>query len=381
MNIPLSLYIHIPWCIKKCPYCDFNSHEIKDSQLLEHKYIKALSQEIQYWAQYEKRPINSIFIGGGTPSLFSDKSVSKILELVTQYFIIKPSAEITIEINPGTIERKFIAGYKSAGINRVSLGVQSFDNKQLKLLGRIHNKVEAIDAVEIINKYFNNYNLDLMYGLPSQTYEDLKHDLEQAISCSPTHLSCYNLTIEPNTYFYKYKPENMPSTDQCHTMQDIIVDYLRKNDYLRYEISAYAKSGYQCQHNKNYWLFGDYIGIGAGDSSKITDNKKVITRYMNVKHPVSYMQANFSVGAQKATTNTITLQEAPGEFMMNALRLVNGFDIINFIDRTNIHYSQIQDKVDHYIKLKLLSISQDQKKITPTKRGLDMLNEILLDFI
>lgn len=384
MNIPLSCYIHIPWCVKKCPYCDFNSHGIKNNSFPEQHYLECLIQEIQYWSQQEKRPIQSIFIGGGTPSLFSDKSIAYLLENLSQNSHISNDAEITMEVNPGTVERKFIAGYRSAGVNRISLGVQSFNDNHLKILGRIHNKDEVLQAVEHVSTYFENYNLDIMYGLPGQTIHELSKDLEYAVKCAPKHLSFYNLTIEPNTLFEKYTPKNLPSIDQCYDMQDLIIEHLKSNHYTRYEVSAYAQTGYESQHNSNYWLFGDYIGIGAGASSKISNKGqnnavKSITRVMNIKHPESYMKADFLTGTQKLTLDIISDIDIVGEFMMNALRQTQGFDISLFEQRTGLHYSIIQEKIEKYKTLGMLE--QYENKIAPTEWGLDMINEILLEFL
>lgn len=385
-NIPLSCYIHIPWCVKKCPYCDFNSHGIKaDIKFPEQNYIECLLKEIDYWAQIESRTIENIFIGGGTPSLFNDKSIAIILDKLASKFIIAHDAEITIEANPGTVERKFIAGYKLAGINRISLGIQSFNNHHLKLLGRIHDQNEALAAIDNINKYFNNYNLDIMYGLPQQTIDNLQQDLQLAAQANPTHLSFYNLTIEPNTYFEKYPPEMLPCADICYEMQDLVISYLEQNDYSRYEVSAYSKTGFQSKHNTNYWLFGDYIGIGAGAASKISNNIALnnnsahIVRRMNIKHPDSYMKSSFEQGCHVLTKDIIIKESLIGEFMMNALRLTNGFDITLFEQRTGLSYHKIADLVNKHILLG--NLTKYQNKISTTTRGFDLLNEILIDFI
>jgi putative oxygen-independent coproporphyrinogen III oxidase len=384
-QIPLSCYIHIPWCVKKCPYCDFNSHSLKNNTFPEKEYVSSLCNEIDYWSGIESRTINNIFIGGGTPSLFSDNSIGIILERLASKFVIANDAEITIEANPGTVERKFIAGYKNIGVNRVSLGIQSFNNAHLKLLGRIHDQNEALAAIENINKYFNNYNLDIMYGLPQQTIDNLQQDLQLATQANPTHLSFYNLTIEPNTYFEKYPPELLPCADMCYEMQDLVVSYLNNHGYARYEVSAYSKTGFQAKHNSNYWLFGDYIGIGAGAASKISNdistdsNNGNIIRKMNIKHPESYMKSSFKHGSQILTTDIIKGESLIGEFMMNALRLTTGFDIDLFLERTGLSYHYIEQQIDKHISLG--NLAKTQNKIAPTQRGLDLLNEILIDFI
>jgi oxygen-independent coproporphyrinogen-3 oxidase len=258
---PLSLYVHLPWCVKKCPYCDFNSHTLKN-KLVENEYIDALVRDLELslpsiWG----RAIQTIFIGGGTPSLFSPEAIDRLLTAIRNVTNLSPFAEITLEANPGTVDNQNIQGYAMAGVNRISLGVQSFNQNYLQALGRIHNGDEAFTAVEIAKKYFKKINLDLMYGLPKQTIEEALFDIETAISLSPEHISCYNLTIEKNTAFFVNPPAFLPDDDLCYDMEEQIVEKLALNGYSRYEVSAYAKTGYECQHNLNYWQFGDYLGL------------------------------------------------------------------------------------------------------------------------
>lgn len=388
MNIPLSCYIHIPWCLKKCPYCDFNSHQISDhSPLAEDQYILALCKEIDYWATVETRTINTIFIGGGTPSLFSDTAIGTIIDYLNCKFTIANNAEITIEANPATIETKFIAGYKIVGVNRVSLGVQSFNNKFLKLLGRIHNQIEILEAIENINKYFTNYNLDIMYGLPQQTLADVEQDLKFAIAANPSHLSCYNLTIEPNTYFAKYRPSQLPSSDDSADMQELINSYLNKQEFQQYEVAAYAKHNQYSKHNINYWLFGDYIGIGAGAASKISYNMPTtngyIVRTMNIKHPQNYIKSLLTKNSHILTKDIVKNKDLIIEFMINALRLTDGFTVELFTNRTGLQYSDIADTINKHQAFNNLNLNKNSKestKIFPTARGINLLNEILLDF-
>jgi len=375
---PLSLYIHIPWCIKKCPYCDFNSHN-KPNQLPEEEYIDCLIADLEnalplIWG----RSIRSIFIGGGTPSLFSPKSIGRLLQAVRSRTNLSPMAEITIEANPGTVDNDHIQGYSQAGINRISFGIQSFNDKHLKVLGRVHDSADAIKAVTQAKKYFDNINLDIIYGLPEQSEADLIADLNMALSFETSHLSCYNLTLEPNTAFYVNPPRGLPDNDLCYAMQDIIVDHLAKNELKRYEISAYAKHNRQCQHNVNYWQFGDYLGIGAGSHSKLSFSDKII-RQVRQKHPQNYMAA---VGKTEhiVEDKIVDTKDLPFEFMLNTLRLMDGFSTTLFVERTGLSLSAI---------LHTLSLAEHKGfiqplrngRITPTKLGHDFQNELLMLFL
>jgi putative oxygen-independent coproporphyrinogen III oxidase len=375
---PLSLYIHIPWCVKKCPYCDFNSHN-KPNQLPEAEYIDCLISDLEValpliWG----RSIRSIFIGGGTPSLFSPQSIDRLLQAVRSRTNLSPMAEVTIEANPGTVDNDHIQGYSQIGINRISFGIQSFNDKHLKILGRVHDGRDAINAITQAKKCFDNINLDIIYGLPEQSEADLVADLDMALSFETSHLSCYNLTLEPNTAFYVNPPRGLPDNDLCYAMQDIIVDHLAKYELKRYEISAYAKHNRQCQHNVNYWQFGDYLGIGAGSHSKLSFSDKII-RQVRQKHPQNYMAAvgkNEHIVEDKA----VSVEDLPFEFMLNALRLMDGFNTTLFVERTGLSLSAI---------LPTLSIAEGKGfiqplrngRIVPTQVGHDFQNELLMLFL
>ncbi len=375
---PLSLYIHIPWCIKKCPYCDFNSHALKNQQLPEQNYIDCLIADFEQalpliWG----RQINTIFIGGGTPSLFSGNAIDNLLTQLRMRIKISPYAEITMEANPGTVETEYIKEYHEAGVNRISVGIQSFNDNQLKQIGRIHSSNEALNAIETVAKYFDNFNLDIMYGLPNQTIEEAHADIKQAISCKPTHISAYNLTIEPNTEFAKFTPHNLPNDDLCYQMQDAIIDLLAKNGYHRYEVSAYAQNKFQAQHNLNYWQFGDYLGIGAGAHSKLSFHNKII-RQARIKHPNQYMDL-VKKSQHIQINNEVSSQELPFEFMMNAMRLVDGFNLTLFNQTTGLTLNNILPKITKLQAQQLIQISNNT--LIPTTNGLDYLNNLLEEFL
>lgn len=374
---PLSLYIHIPWCVRKCPYCDFNSHNLK-SELPEEEYITALIRDAEsalplIWG----RSIQTIFIGGGTPSLFSGKAINRLLTELRMRFKISPYAEITIEANPGTVEQNYISEYADAGINRVSLGVQSFNSQHLQILERIHSPEETHRAIEKIKKSFTNFNLDIIYGLPNQTIAEAQADIIQAIEYQPTHLSAYNLTIEPNTQFAKRTPQGIPDDDICYQMQDVIIDTLAQHNYIRYETSAYAKPQHQSQHNRNYWQFGDYLGIGAGAHSKLSFHDRII-RQMRYKQPADYMQKTQN-STHIQTDQQIQHSDLPLEFMMNALRLTDGFANTLFNSTTGLPLGQILPQLLEAQKQGYLELAPD--KIIPSKRGQDFLNNLLEIFM
>ena len=352
---PLSLYIHIPWCVKKCPYCDFNSHNMPSTSLPEDLYVEALINDLtQALPLIWGRSIRTIFIGGGTPSLFSGRAINAILDAVRSLTNLSPFAEITIEANPGATDDKHLKDYASAGINRISFGIQSFNDAHLKQLGRIHDSSTAISSIRLAQQYFNNINLDLIYGLPNQTLDELVSDLDIATSFKTNHLSLYNLTIEPNTAFHKNVPQGLPDNDLCYLMQDEIIKRLTQNGYSRYEISAYAMSSdMRCQHNLNYWQFGDYLGIGAGAHSKLSMHDRII-RQVRQKNPRSYMEAlngnNVSnMSNQPIITSlshiiedkVITANELPFEFALNAFRLIDGWDSQIFVERTGLPLNMI----------------------------------------
>jgi len=381
---PLALYIHFPWCEKKCPYCDFNSHQIKDGVAKtgfdEERYINALIADLEtelpnVWG----RQVHSIFIGGGTPSLLSAEGMDRLLCAIRARVNLEPDAEITMEANPGSIEAGKFAGFANAGINRVSIGVQSFQDEQLKALGRIHNGQEAKRAIEIAMKHFKSVNLDLMYGLPKQTLEAAKADVETALSFKTSHLSFYNLTLEPNTYFAKFPPQ-LPGDDEVDAIFEQNLDLLTKAGYQRYEVSAYAQKNQECKHNLNYWRFGDYIGIGAGAHGKISFPDK-ITRQVREKHPESYMQAMETKGNAIIESKVLDPKDLPFEFMLNALRLSDGVATNTFSERTGLPLGVISKGLAEASKKNLLDENPSQLKATALgMRYLNNLQEMFLDW-
>ena len=372
---PLSLYIHFPWCVQKCPYCDFNSHELKNS-LEEKKYINALISDLEqelplFWG----RSISSIFMGGGTPSLFSPESIDQLLSELRARLTFAPNIEITMEANPGTIDLEKFKEFSAAGINRLSIGIQSFNDEKLKKLGRIHGRKEAIRAAELAHDAgFNSFNLDLMYGLPYQSLAQAVDDIETAISLEPQHLSHYQLTIEPNTLFHRYPP-TVPDDDNLWDIQEACQASLAKNNYAQYEISAYAKEGFQCQHNLNYWQFGDYLGIGAGAHGKLTNApEQKITRSWKVKQPQDYLDKSISekrISGEKL----LSREDAAFEFMMNALRLNNGFETQIFQQHVGLPISIIEKALKQAEEKAW--INWDLKHIRPTDTGRQYLNTLL----
>ena len=383
---PLSLYIHIPWCVKKCPYCDFNSHESRfknqAQEIPEKRYVAALIADLeQSVPRVYGRKIKSVFFGGGTPSLFSADAINEILSAVRMLTPLEYGAEVTLEANPGTVDTNHFAGYKQAGVNRISLGIQSFNADYLKALGRIHDAKQAISAAELALKTFERVNLDVMYGLPNQTLEHALQDARQAIALNPDHLSFYHLTLEPNTPFYR-SPPNLPSDDVSADMQEQIEAMLAQNGYAHYETSAFCKSKSEARHNLNYWQFGDYLGIGAGAHSKLSYFDK-ITRETRHKNPKAFMEnvENASEQNNGAVDNTWTIEQADlaFEFMMNALRLTGGFETKLFVERTGMPWQTVAMRVAEAIKKGL--IVQDDNKITPTILGQRYLNDLLALFL
>lgn len=373
---PLSLYIHIPWCVRKCPYCDFNSHEAKQD-IPEAAYVDALIQDLEQatpliWG----RKIHSVFFGGGTPSLFSGESIDKILSHVRMLTPLEYGAEITLEANPGTVDIAHFREYKDAGINRVSLGIQSFDDRYLKALGRIHDTEQAIQAAQLAIATFERVNLDLMYALPEQRLEDALHDAEMACQLKPAHLSFYHLTLEPNTAFHR-TPPSLPDDDTSATMQEEIEKILAQQGYVNYETSAFAQPGMQCKHNLNYWTFGDYLGIGAGAHSKLSFHDKLI-RQSRHKHPKRYME--FSPQGKAVDQEWRIEKDALSfEFMMNALRLHDGFATDLFQQRTGLPLITIRDTLLAAVQQGLLEHQED--RIRPTLKGRRFLNNLLEMFL
>ena len=376
---PLSLYIHLPWCVRKCPYCDFNSHRAGDAPPRQ-RYIEALLKDLsREAAQAHGRTIESIFLGGGTPSLFSPDEIKTLLKGVRALFVIAEDAEITMEANPGTVEYGSPAGYRNAGVNRLSIGAQSFDDERLSALGRIHSSADIVRAVEESKKGgFTNINIDLMHGLPDQTMEMALNDLRAAIRLNPSHISWYQLTLEPNTVFYARPPANMPDDDLAFEIQDQGQALLAEQGFAQYEISAYAKNGEQCRHNLNYWLFGDYLAVGAGAHGKITTADGIF-RYQKPANPLQYMMsqeaANVSTGL-----NALTPADRLLEFMLNALRLNDGFSEDLFHKRTAISADDLMDATQAAREKGL--IERKRNGIwKPSKLGARFLNDLQAEFI
>lgn len=374
-SIPLSLYIHVPWCVQKCPYCDFNSHPVR-GELSETTYIENLCREFRdKLPRIENRPIHSIFIGGGTPSLFSATAYEKLFQYLGQHCQILPDAEITLEANPGTVEQQRFTDYFQIGINRLSIGIQSLQNDKLKSLGRIHDQRQALRAIDAARTAgFSNFNVDLMFGLPNQSITDAVSDLQQAIAMQPPHLSWYQLTLEPNTLFHKFPPP-LPDDDFLWQMQQEGVALLTENTYQQYEVSAYSQKEHQSQHNLNYWLFGDYLGIGAGAHSKITDAKSTIHRHSNIKHPKLYMSSQSKIAEQ----HHLIASEIPLEFMLNALRLYRPIPIELFTTRTGLTLDVIAEKLQKATELQYMTLNESYFEVT--ERGRNFLNEVLEIFM
>lgn len=359
---PLSLYIHLPWCVQKCPYCDFNSHGLRGTPLglaIQNKYIDSVLQDIK--EQKNDREIVSIFLGGGTPSLFEGEQINKLMRGVENHFCLTPDCEVTMEANPGTVEAARFEAYREAGVNRISLGVQSFCDTQLKSLGRIHGATEALKAFHIAREAgFANVNIDIMHGLPKQTKQEAIADLQHAISLSPEHISWYELTLEPNTIFYA-KPPPLPCDDDVSEMQDKGKVLLSQHGYHQYEVSAYAKPNRRCLHNLNYWKFGDYIGVGAGAHSKITTEHS-IERRIRSRHPTQYMDPHHPF-IQK--TETLSKDAIPFEFMLNHLRLEEAVSTELFEARTRLAITHIEKQIQIGIRKNLLNHTKHALSLTP----------------
>jgi oxygen-independent coproporphyrinogen-3 oxidase len=375
---PLSVYIHIPWCIHKCPYCDFNSHEFKDQNIKnnEEVYTHALLKQIENYNIEPNRPIHSIFFGGGTPSLFSPKAFDTLIKKLENTFGLGKDCEITIEANPGTFDKEHFYGYRDVGINRMSLGIQSFNQTHLKKLERIHSPKEAASAANLAVKIFDKVNIDLMFALPNQSLSDVKEDITKALEIGTSHISYYHLTIEPNTFFYKFPPQ-LPDEEKSAEIFDLISNELNSAKFEHYETSAYAKKNSQCLHNLNYWNFGDYLGIGAGAHSKLSCEGK-ISRKSCFKNPRDYIK-NTNNHKFYDDEKLLSENDLIFEFMMNALRLNKGFNQSLFEQRTNLPISII-DKELSLAKDKKLII-QKNGRIKPTDLGQSFLNELLQIFL
>jgi putative oxygen-independent coproporphyrinogen III oxidase len=373
---PLSLYVHLPWCIKKCPYCDFNSHE-KPSSLPEARYLQALRSDLEaalpfIWG----RRVHSVFIGGGTPSLFSPDSIHQLLADVRARLPLQPGCEITLEANPGTFERERFRAFCAAGITRLSVGVQSFDDTKLAALGRVHNASQAHAAVEEASSVFQTFNLDLMYALPGQSLAQWELELNTALSYQPPHLSLYHLTLEPNTLFAKHPPL-LPDEDTASDMLDLATQRTAAHHLERYEVSAFAKPAHRCAHNLNYWQFGDYLGIGAGAHSKLSFAHRVV-RQIRYRDPAKYM-AQALAGAAIAQDEEVPRKQLPFEFMLNSLRLKEGFELSRFSERTGMPMSSIDATLQHAQAKGWVTCEQGWLRTTP--HGFDFLNNVVELFL
>lgn len=377
---PISLYVHLPWCVKKCPYCDFNSHTRRAS-LDENGYVRALLNDLAVdVGRLEYRPVlKSIFIGGGTPSLFTGRSIEMLLRGIEKQADIPESAEITLEANPGSADEGRFKAYRLAGVNRLSIGIQSFNDRHLALLGRVHDKEQALSAVDTaVRAKFNNYNLDMMYCLPGQTLRQASEDVRQAVALAPAHISAYQLTIEPNTLF-AFRPPDLPDEETGWQIQKAYWRALKRAKYSQYEISAYAKNNQQCVHNLNYWHFGDYLGIGAGAHGKFSREFGVY-RTSKPKHPDAYLKLYHGKPARHAlAVKQVSRADLPLEFMMNRLRLKQGFSLDQFEKATGLDRSQVIEKIVLAVKKGLLT--ESASKYFPSKKGELFLNDLLEIFI
>jgi oxygen-independent coproporphyrinogen-3 oxidase len=370
---PLALYVHFPWCVKKCPYCDFNSHTAQGGAIPEAAYLDALVADLEaalpgIWG----RRVGSVFIGGGTPSLLTEAGLDRLLTDIRMRLPLDPLAEITLEANPGTVEAGRFAAYRAAGVNRLSLGVQSFDDRYLHALGRIHSGAEARKAVELALTHFERVNFDLMYALPGQSGGHLAADLRTALDYRPQHLSCYHLTLEPNTPFH-HSPPPLPDPDAAADMQEQVEATLGAAGYVHYETSAFALPQMQCRHNLNYWQFGDYLGIGAGAHSKLSSHEGIV-RQMRHKHPGAYLAAHHG-GDFVQEQHTVGADDLPFEFMMNALRLTGGVPLALFSQRTGLGPEAVEAPLRTARERGLVAI--DDEVLRPTERGQRFLNDLL----
>lgn len=374
-DIPLSLYVHWPWCVRKCPYCDFNSHALPACQTeATQTYMSALIADMKASRTLiENRPLKSIFIGGGTPSLIPPQALESFLGEVAKTYQLDSNIEITMEANPGTIDSEHFRAYRAAGINRLSMGIQSFSDDKLKRLGRIHNRTQAWQAIEIVHQCFDNFNLDVMYALPSQTLSELEFDLAEALKADSTHLSFYQLTIEPNTIFAKKTPENIPDDDVCAQMQETVVNTLESHGFEHYEISGYAKPGHRCQHNLNYWQFGDYLACGAGAHSKITTKDGKILREVRYAQPDSFMRHALNDSAI-SQSNLVDREDQAFEFMLNVLRLKDGVSIDILLERTDLTLKDIENAVKKAQSFKLMP--DPLNRIVATETGWNYLSDL-----
>ena len=373
---PLSLYVHLPWCLKKCPYCDFNSHEARGGnaggEVPEQRYIDALMADLEaalplIWG----RSVHSIFIGGGTPSLFAPDAIDRLLGDIRARLRLDAGCEVTLEANPGTFEKERFRAYRGAGVTRLSVGVQSFNDRHLKALGRVHDRAQALAAVEEAASAFETFNLDIMYALPGQTMAELEQDMRQALAFAPPHVSIYHLTIEPNTWFAKHPPL-LPEDDAAYAMLDRITELTTEAGLARYEVSAYARGSHQCLHNRNYWQFGDYLGLGAGAHSKLSFAHRIV-RQVRLRDPQRYM-AGALAGHAIAQDEDVRRADLPFEYMLNALRLRDGFALQEFSERTGLAITAIAKGLQEAEAKGL--IQRDMERVRPTERGFDFLSDL-----
>ena len=373
---PLSLYVHIPWCVRKCPYCDFNSHQAR-GEAPEQDYVQALIADLELaLPQIWGRRVYSIFFGGGTPSLFSARAIGELLAAFRARLNLAADAEITLEANPGTFESAKFRDYRACGVNRLSIGIQSFNPAHLQALGRIHDGEEARRAIGMAQAHFDNINLDLMYALPQQTLQEAEQDIDTAAGYGTTHLSAYHLTLEPNTLFYS-QPPPLPDSELAADMQDMIEARLAGGGYVNYETSAFAQPGRECRHNLNYWRFGDYLGIGAGAHSKLSFPDRIL-RQMRYKQPRDYLQKT-AAGAPVQEEHALLPKDRGFEFMMNALRLAEGFEPALFAERTGLAVAAVEQPLREAVRRGL--ITRDHMRVAPTKHGQRFLNDLLQLFL
>ncbi len=374
---PLSLYVHLPWCLKKCPYCDFNSHELHTQELPEQRYLDALVADLEAsLALVWGRTVHSIFIGGGTPSLFSPQAIDRLLADIRARLRLAPDCEVTLEANPGTFEKDRFRAFRSAGVTRLSVGVQSFNDTHLQALGRVHDRAQALAAVEEAAQSFDTFNLDIMYALPSQTLAGLREDMATALAVQSPHISIYHLTIEPNTYFAKFPPR-IPDQDTAYEMLDLVTEMTQAAGLDRYEVSAYAKPGHRCWHNLNYWQFGDYLGIGAGAHGKLSFAHRIV-RQVRHRDPRLYMEKALA-GDCIVSSTEVARADLPFEFMLNALRLKDGFALSQYSERTGLSMTAIEKGLDEAERKGL--IKRALSRVTPTTRGFDFLNDLQALFL
>ncbi|TSA12624.1 MAG: oxygen-independent coproporphyrinogen III oxidase-like protein [Comamonadaceae bacterium] len=369
---PLALYIHLPWCLKKCPYCDFNSHAVPAAGLPEQAYIAALLADLEaalplVWG----RTVHSIFLGGGTPSLFSPAAIDQLLGALRARVRLEADCEITLEANPGTFEKDRFRAFRAAGVTRLSIGVQSFNDDFLKTLGRVHDRAQAIAAVEEAAHAFDTFNLDIMYALPGQDLAALKEDMALALTLAPPHISIYHLSIEPNTYFAKFPPQ-LPEDDTAYEMLDLITEMTGQAGLQRYEVSAYARPGHACRHNLNYWKFGDYLGLGAGAHSKLSFAHRVV-RQVRFREPALYLEKALA-RAFVAQETQVSRSDLPFEFMLNALRLKDGFALQLFAERTGLPMTAVEKELQ--LAQAKGWLERDLTRVRPSVRGYDFLNDL-----